>query len=896
MKKRVLSLLLSIVMAAGLTAAPVYAADTEPAPVKDSYEFDGVKYIRVGNNTFDSNQADYYKSMLTNPVGSFGYWSESEDMSEPSDEEYSIADLWSIAAMEMFMKNDADAFRNSLFRAEGDYFDAHKMRAVYTEAFTNKLGGSQTPVRETFNDDQWESNNIDFNFYKNALQSAANSQQFAKRVAREAASAVCGSNGEDLGIQDTIAVTVNPDKTPDLKGPVFYSLIGASGKDLHLFKGKPYDGNHFHGVVAAFSDFSITPIIPDENTEAPYAYVTTSIGTPTQDEQKTVSDVKNYSGETVTASQTISESTSSTVTSSINGSRSTSTTDGYSISDSVKVGAKFTLEKIFEFSEEYTSTATESHSVTDTVSSGWSSSEGTTKSQTESRTISISLPPYTTALMSQQHYNSEALVRYNCPAALNFKVTLYYAYGKLTGNDTEASISFEKLTEFGSSSDARADLAKRYGQSTGSSGMADPDGISWDYFRSEIKSTVEALSTSVPFDSTPATFSGTISSVKTEVEDILPIYPIYSIKFVNPDGVLYNKPWLSEISMEVGDIDNSNNYDVKALNQFGAAFYTFYKQNGKFILLDESGKDITETGNSVIKPDIDPVTKAVRFKAIGEGTAYLKYLINDGVYKTASMAATTTPEDYIDNDEIPNPAMLRINVTDTDHKHTWLKPKYIWSDDHSTCKAVTFCKYDDTHIKQETSDSVKTVLSKPTCTKAGVTSYTAEFETEGFEKQTKEVNTPATGHKYGNGKVTRKPTKTKAGIRTYTCSVCGDTKTETIPATGKVKAANPLKLKGKAVTVKYKKLRKKAQVLAAGKVIKFTKKASDKKTYKLVSAKKGKKNFKKYFKINSKTGKVRIKKGLKKGTYKVKIRVRALGNSKYKPSTWKPVTAKVKVK
>ena len=121
--------------------------------------------------------------------------------------------------------------------------------------------------------------------------------------------------------------------------------------------------------------------------------------------------------------------------------------------------------------------------------------------------------------------------------------------------------------------------------------------------------------------------------------------------------------------------------------------------------------------------------------------------------------------------------------------------------------------------------------------------------------------------------------------------------TKTITVTVK-KAANPLKMKPKTASVKYKKLKKKTQTLAVTKVIKFTKKLNDKKTYTLVSAKKGSKSFKKYFKINKTTGKVTIKKNkkMKKGTYKVKVKIQALGNSNYKASAVKTVTFKVKVK
>ena len=48
---------------------------------------------------------------------------------------------------------------------------------------------------------------------------------------------------------------------------------------------------------------------------------------------------------------------------------------------------------------------------------------------------------------------------------------------------------------------------------------------------------------------------------------------------------------------------------------------------------------------------------------------------------------------------------------------------------------------------------------------------------------TKEI--PATGaHTWGNGTVTTEPTENEPGVRTFTCTICGQTRTETIPATG----------------------------------------------------------------------------------------------------------------
>ena len=110
------------------------------------------------------------------------------------------------------------------------------------------------------------------------------------------------------------------------------------------------------------------------------------------------------------------------------------------------------------------------------------------------------------------------------------------------------------------------------------------------------------------------------------------------------------------------------------------------------------------------------------------------------------------------------------------------------------------------------------------------------------------------------------------------------------------KAKNPLKVKAKTATVKYSKIKKKAQKLAVKKVIRFVKNGQGSMTYTLTSVKKGGKSFKKKFTINKKTGKVTVKKGLKKGKYIVKIKVKAAGNANYKKSAVKTVSSTVKVK
>ena len=116
------------------------------------------------------------------------------------------------------------------------------------------------------------------------------------------------------------------------------------------------------------------------------------------------------------------------------------------------------------------------------------------------------------------------------------------------------------------------------------------------------------------------------------------------------------------------------------------------------------------------------------------------------------------------------------------------------------------------------------------------------------------------------------------------------------------KAANPLTVKAKTVTVTGKvnkkgKLKKKT-VLEASSLYKVSK-AKGTVSYTLgVVKRNGKKvtgaQLKKIV-VNAKTGKITLKKGLKKGTYKVRVKVKAAGANNYKAGTVKAtVTIKVK--
>lgn len=78
---------------------------------------------------------------------------------------------------------------------------------------------------------------------------------------------------------------------------------------------------------------------------------------------------------------------------------------------------------------------------------------------------------------------------------------------------------------------------------------------------------------------------------------------------------------------------------------------------------------------------------------------------------------------------------------------------------------------EDTH----THSYMESVTTAATCTTAGVKTFTCECG------DTYTESIPATGHSWNDGIVTVEPTEDTEGVRTYTCTVCGETRTENIP-------------------------------------------------------------------------------------------------------------------
>ena len=119
-----------------------------------------------------------------------------------------------------------------------------------------------------------------------------------------------------------------------------------------------------------------------------------------------------------------------------------------------------------------------------------------------------------------------------------------------------------------------------------------------------------------------------------------------------------------------------------------------------------------------------------------------------------------------------------------------------------TAIEVRVCANDPTHKEVRGYEAIPAlgheytaVVTAPTCTEGGYTTYTCTRCGESYQDEF----TEATGHKWNDGEVTTAATCTAEGVKTYTCTICSETKTEAI-----AKAAHTVVV-DKAVPATFKK-------------------------------------------------------------------------------------------
>ena len=179
-----------------------------------------------------------------------------------------------------------------------------------------------------------------------------------------------------------------------------------------------------------------------------------------------------------------------------------------------------------------------------------------------------------------------------------------------------------------------------------------------------------------------------------------------------------------------------------------AIVWTVAADGTGFNLINDEGKKLSIEGTfSSIPYDKENDAWTVQTAA----TSGCVYVVNEnGKYISWSSKDNFAAYTFDATKEADYALELYVKTTDAPHVHTWDEGK---------------------------------VTTEPTCTTAGVKTYTCTVC-----KETKTEAIAALGHKWDDGKVTTEPTCTEAGVKTYTCTVCKETKTEAVAALGHVDA------------------------------------------------------------------------------------------------------------
>lgn len=417
--------------------------------------------------------------------------------------------------------------------------------------------------------------------------------------------------------------------------------VFAIGVDIN-----PIDSNNkgWNRVVAYFSDFQAVALLPDAGTSGNYVSTIRQSGG-AEDGTTVASNVMNLSSTTVNATQTLSSSHTATVTSTVNGSSS------YSYSEGIKVGQEFNFFSVGKTSVELSFTATQA------FTSGWSKSDSVSDTSSESRSVSVTLPPYTNVMLKQMNTMTEQETKYNCPVGIKYKVHLVlYSEG-----------SSDMYTFGAGSNDARDDLYRRAYQNYGLE-HSDPDNISWSKTPLYIQDILQ-ITNYVPVSTAGGKFDATLKTVTNEVDGILPVYPLRmvalkapDVSFISDKPVSYSSFNYLTAQMHVGDFSYTNYLDVQGYNIMGAEYYGFSKFKGHWIVTDalsNTNNNGMDPARAPVKLEKDPVSGNMRYTAVRPGTCYLKYIIDEDVYNTAS-----NQTGYTKNADLLKTAALQIEVTE----------------------------------------------------------------------------------------------------------------------------------------------------------------------------------------------------------------------------------------
>ena len=219
----------------------------------------------------------------------------------------------------------------------------------------------------------------------------------------------------------------------------------------------------------------------------------------------------------------------------------------------------------------------------------------------------------------------------------------------LDPSDNNAKADTRVLAEFKDS--AASDL---YQRAIVERSLTDGDGINWNSLigsNTTLEKRVQQLATSYATSTTGATMEVTDNSVTQEVYGKEALRPL--------DRVSVNHAALYTArlgNMRPGDRFVVNNIALSGYNDQNASYYGFNKLNGHWILVDDTGDEVTDS--PIARLEKNPASGLTSLVAGDQsGTLTLRYVIDEDAY-TSSLY----PGHYTTNDELSRTATLEVHV------------------------------------------------------------------------------------------------------------------------------------------------------------------------------------------------------------------------------------------
>ncbi len=380
-------------------------------------------------------------------------------------------------------------------------------------------------------------------------------------------------------------------------------------------------------IEVRFSDFGVGVILPGDVGH----YVSTFTEPDTPSVRKTATLV-NDDGVANPFSQTLSKTITASLTSTINHSFNYGFTEGVKLS--VGSEANF-LGAVLKVNTEV------SFSASQTISDGWSKSESTTSSKTESNTVTANLPPYTTAILKQSETETTVTTKYNCPVMLSYKVEIYYDMGLL----------LNPVISFGPK--AREDLKQRALIDVD----YDPLNINWETVLADkdIKNAVELIATHAPMSSTGAQMVYDETVVNNEITGMTALYPLSYVSLGTTNiGVITQNKDMTVANMQIGEYSYTDYLPVNGYNNLGGAYYGFNVDYGQWRVVDEAGNELSGDSAPIV---LEKTSAGLKYTAVRPGKCFLRYFIDENTYPINPGANS-----YIKNSDLGKTAQLEINV------------------------------------------------------------------------------------------------------------------------------------------------------------------------------------------------------------------------------------------